>query len=226
MGQRQNLQSGDTTGEYYLALPASGTGRGVLVLHAWWGLTSVFTAVCDRLAEAGFVALAPDLYNGRTATTREQAEQLSSTLNDEATYALINRAIAELQTQPEGEGRPIGVVGFSLGGGWALSLNRGVGAVVIYYATVPLEYVAVTAPIMGHFAESDEFEPLDNVRQFEQALRAKELIVDFHIYPKTQHWFSESNQPGYYDPAAADLAWQRTIDFLQQHLPEGLARSP
>jgi carboxymethylenebutenolidase len=218
MGERQTYQTGDTPAEYYLALPASNTGHGVLVLHAWWGLTDVFTAICDRLAEAGFVALAPDLYGGRIATTREQAEQLSSTLNGEATYALINRAIAELQAQPGVEGRPIGVVGFSLGGGWAVALNHGVGAVVIYYATVPLEYVGVSAPVMGHFAEHDEFEPLENVVQFEQALRNKGLSVEFHIYPKTQHWFTESNQPGYHDPPAADLAWQRTIKFLRQHL--------
>jgi carboxymethylenebutenolidase len=218
MGQRQNLQSGDTTAEYYLALPASGTGRGVLVLHAWWGLTDDFTAVCDRLAEAGFVALAPDLYHGRIATTREQAEQLSSALDGEATYTLITRAVAELQSRAGSEGHPIGVVGFSLGGGWAVALNQGVSAVVIYYATVPLEYVSTNAAILGHFADHDDFEPLDNVRQYELALRDKGLSVDFHIYPDTQHWFAEANQPGYYDPAAADLAWQRTIEFLHQHL--------
>jgi carboxymethylenebutenolidase len=218
MGERQTYQTGDTAAEYYLALPKSSTGCGVLVLHAWWGLSSVFTSFCDRLAEAGFVTLAPDLYHGRIAATREQAEQLSSTLNGEATYALINRAVDELQAQPGVEGRPIGVVGFSLGGGWAVALNRGVGAVVIHYATVPLEYVGVSAPVMGHFAEHDEFEPLENVRQFEQDLRGKGLNVDFHIYSKTQHWFTESNQPGYYDPVAAELAWQRTIEFLRQHL--------
>jgi carboxymethylenebutenolidase len=92
------------------------------------------------------------------------------------------------------------------------------GAVVVYYATVPLEYVSASAPVMGHFAEHDEFEPLENVRQFEQALRSKGLSIDFHVYPDTRHWFSEDNQPGYYDPAAADLAWQRTIEFLRQQL--------
>jgi carboxymethylenebutenolidase len=218
MGKRQTLQLGDTTAEGYLATPTSNTGRGVLVLHAWWGLTSIFTSVCDRLAEAGFVALAPDLYHGQIAHTREQAEQLSSALDGEATYALISHAVAELQAQPGIEGRPVGVVGFSLGGAWAVSLNRGVGAIIIYYATVPLEYVSANSPIMGHFAANDEFEPLENVRQFEQALRGKGLSVDFHIYPNTQHWFSEENQPGYYDPAAAELAWQRTSAFLRQHL--------
>ena len=217
MGERRTFQTGEPAA-YYLATPAPTARRGVLVLHAWWGLTDVFTAICDRLAEAGFVALAPDLYHGRTATTREQAEQLSSALNGEMTYALINRAVAELQAQPGVAGQPIGVIGFSLGGGWAVALNQGVGAVVIYYATVPLEYVATTAPIMGHFADNDEFEPLENVRQFEQALHSKGLSVDFHIYPNTQHWFTESNQIGYYDQAAAEVAWQRTIEFLRQHL--------
>jgi carboxymethylenebutenolidase len=215
MDERQITSTGDTI---YLARPKAGNGQGVLVLHAWWGLTEVFTAVCDRLAEAGFVALAPDLYHGRTAATREQADQLSSTLNSEATYALIDRAVAELQTQPGVAGRPIGVVGFSLGGSWAVALSRGVAAVVIYYATVPLEYVSTNAAILGHFADNDEFEPLENVRQFAQALRSKGLSVDFHIYPNTQHWFTENNQPDYYDPAAAELAWQRTVEFLRSHL--------
>ncbi len=215
MGERVTSKTGDTV---YLARPSTSNGHGVLVLHAWWGLTDIFTSVCDRLAEAGFVALAPDLYQGRIAQTRQQAKQLSSTLDGAATYALINRAIAELQAQPGVEGRPIGIVGFSLGGGWAMSLNQGVGAIVIYYATVPPEYIDATAPIMGHFAEHDEFEPLENVQQFEHDLRAKGLSVDFRIYPQTQHWFTESNQVGYYDPAAAELAWQRTIEFFRHHL--------
>jgi carboxymethylenebutenolidase len=215
MGTRKIMLTGET---FYLALPKTGGGRGVLILHAWWGLTDVFTSVCDRLAEAGFVALAPDLYHGQIATAREQAERLSSDLNFEATAALIDRAVAELQSQPGIQGHPIGVVGFSLGGAWALSLKQGVGAVVIYYATVPLEYIAANAPIMGHFAERDEFEPLENVQQLERDLRGKGSSVEFHIYPTTQHWFVESNQPGYYDPAAAELAWQRTLEFLRQHL--------
>jgi carboxymethylenebutenolidase len=218
MGKQQILQTGDTTAECYLAVPASSTGRGVLVLHAWWGLTSVFTSVCDRLAEAGFVALAPDLYHGQIASTREEAQAIASTLDDGASQALIKRAIEELQSRPEIQGRPIGVVGFSLGGFLALSLDRGIAAIVTYYGTTDPDYVSTRAALLGHFAEHDEFEPLETVQQFEHSLRGKGLSVEFHIYPNTQHWFSEDNQPGYYDPAAADLAWQRTIEFLRQHL--------
>jgi carboxymethylenebutenolidase len=218
MGKRHTLQTGDTTAEYYLAEPASNSGRGVLVLHAWWGLTSVFTAVCDRLAEAGFVALAPDLHHGRTASTREEAQAMDSALDVAAMRALVKQASAELQARPEIQGRPIGVVGFSLGGFLALPLDLGIAAIVTYYGTTDPDYVSTAAAIMGHFAEHDEFEPLEAVQQFEQALRAKGLSVEFHIYPKTQHWFSEDNQSGYYDAAAAKLAWQRTIGFLRQHL--------
>jgi carboxymethylenebutenolidase len=218
MNHRHTFQVNNKTAEYYLAVPTVDTQRGVLVLHAWWGLTSVFTAFCDRLAEAGFVALAPDLYHGRIANTREQAESIQSTMDDAATNALINRAVDELQARPEIQGRPIGVVGFSMGGFWALTLDRGVAALVTYYGGTAPEYVTGNAPILGHFAERDEFEPLESVQQLEQNLKAKGLSVNFHYYPGTQHWFCEDNQPGYYDPAATESAWQRTLSFLNEHL--------
>ena len=218
MTQRRTFQSGDEAVGCYLALPTVEASRGVLVLHAWWGLTSVFTAFCDRLAEAGFVALAPDLYHGQIAHTREEAQAIQSTLNGEATYALVNRAVEELQARPEIQGRPIGVVGFSMGGFWALALDRGVAALNTYYGGTGPEYVSADAPILGHFAEHDEFEPLESIHHLEGALKAKGLDVTFHYYPNTQHWFCEENQPGYYDAAATDLAWQRTLGFLNQHL--------
>lgn len=218
MSQRGTFQSGDQTIGYYLALPAAESYRGVLVLHAWWGLTEVFTAFCDRLAAAGFVALAPDLYHGQMARTREEAQAIQSTMNSETTYALVNRAAEELRARPEIQGKSIGVVGFSMGGFWALTLDRGVAALINYYGGTGPEYVSADAPILGHFAEHDEFEPLESIQQLDQALQAKGLKVTFHYYPNTQHWFCEENQPGYYDPGAAELAWQRTIGFLNQHL--------
>lgn len=218
MNHRHTFQVNDTTAEYYLALPTTNTQRGVLVLHAWWGLTSVFTAFCDRLAEAGFVALAPDLYQGRAANTREQAESIQSTMDNRATYALVNRAVEELQARPEIQGKSIAVVGFSMGGFWALTLEQGVAALVTYYGGTGPEYVTGNAPILGHFADQDEFEPLESIQQLEGALKAKGLDVTFHYYPNTQHWFCEENQPGYYDPAATEQAWQRTLSFLNKHL--------
>ena len=81
----------------YLALPKSGTGAGVLVLHAWWGLNDFFKDFCKRLVGVGFVALAPDLYHGNIATTNEEAKQLRSKLKREQVSADILSAVEQLQ---------------------------------------------------------------------------------------------------------------------------------
>ena len=96
----------------YLAQPASGEGAGVLVLHAWWGLNDFFKALCRRLAGAGFVALAPDLYHGRTAATVDEAKFLRSKMNRTQAALEILAAAERLQAMTV---RPIGVIGFSLG---------------------------------------------------------------------------------------------------------------
>src|SRR5437764_12941437 len=77
------FQADGRTISAYLAIPEHGSGPGVLVLHAWWGLTEPFRQVCDRLAESGFVALAPDLYRGKTAATVEEAQALGAALNQD-----------------------------------------------------------------------------------------------------------------------------------------------
>src|SRR5438034_3534056 len=77
----REFQADGRTISAYLAVPEHGSGPGVLVLHAWWGLTEPFRQVCDRLAEAGFVALAPDLYHGKTTAAVEEAQALGAALD-------------------------------------------------------------------------------------------------------------------------------------------------
>ncbi|MCC6984539.1 MAG: dienelactone hydrolase family protein, partial [Bauldia sp.] len=120
----------------YLAAPEGG-GPGVLVLHAWWGLTPVFTEICDRLAAAGFVALAPSLFpDGTTAATIPEAEALRDA-HDEAMVAgpIASAAVERLRALPQVTGETIGVIGFSLGAYWALLLSQSrpddVGAAVV-----------------------------------------------------------------------------------------------
>lgn len=206
------------TGVGYFAAPASGNGPGVLVLHAWWGLTPFFKEVCDRLAGEGFVAFAPDLYHGRTAATIDEAKELQSTLDGDETYKEISAAIEHLLAHEAVQGSRIGVVGFSMGGAWALMLEEHIGAVVVFYGTTDPKYVSVDAAILGHFAEQDEFDPREEVLQLEQAIRAGGRDVTFHFYPEAQHWFFESDRPGYYHADAAGLAWQRTVEFLRKQL--------
>jgi len=222
------FQMDERTINAYLALPGQGSGPGVLVLHAWWGLTQPFRQVCDRLAEAGFVALAPDLYHGRTATSIEEAQKLSTALsqNEQQCRADILGAVQALRqheaTRPAGGHGQFAIVGFSLGGAYALDMSivlpREIAAVVTFYASYPgLDYASAQAAYLCHFAEHDPFEPTESVTEMEQAMRAAGRSLTFHTYPGVEHWFSEENRREY-DAAAASLAWQRTLAFLHQHL--------
>lgn len=205
----------------YLALPTGGAGPGVLVLHAWWGLNDTFRRFCDRLAGEGFVALAPDMYDGQVATTRESALQLMRQMNKDAARKTLNASVKELAAHPAVNRRTIGVVGFSLGGYYALGLAcqkpKAIAAVVIFYSTGQGKFGEARAAFLGHFAEQDEFEPLDDVHQLEQSIRQAGKRVAFHIYPHTRHWFFEADRPEY-DPAAAQLAWERTAAFFHEEL--------
>jgi carboxymethylenebutenolidase len=206
----------------YLAVPEGG-GPGVLVLHAWWGLTPVFTEICDRLAAAGFVALAPSLFpGGTTAATIPEAEALRDA-HDEAMVAgpIASAAVERLRALPQVTGETIGVIGFSLGAYWALLLSQSrpddVGAAVVFYGTDDGEYDTARAAYLGHFAEWDEFEPLEAVRALEERIRAAGREAEFHVYPGTRHWFVEPDRPEY-EAEAAELAWERTLAFLNKRL--------
>ena len=202
----------------YLAVPEQGSGPGVLVLHAWWGLTDVFKQVCDRLAREGFIAFAPDLYHGKTTTSIDEAEQLvSEQIKGEEISQVLTASIDYLLKQPGRRGKALGAVGFSLGGNLALGLQDPMAAIVTFYGTAAPEEIVAQADILGHFAEHDDFEPIEQVRQFEEDLRSSGRQTSFFTYPGTHHWFMEENRPEY-DAGAARLAWERTIQFLHQRL--------
>jgi carboxymethylenebutenolidase len=212
----------------YLAVPEQGSGPGVLVLHAWWGLTEPFQQVCDRLAEAGFVALAPDLYHGKTARTVEEAEAMVEALNqdEERVRSDIAAAVQFLRQHTatnlaDALGK-LAIAGFSLGGAYALDMSvnlpEEIAAVVTFYASYSgLDYSSAKAAYLCHFAEDDPFEPAESVAEMEQALQAAGRPVTVYTYPGTKHWFFEENRPEY-DAGASRLAWKRTIAFLHERL--------
>jgi carboxymethylenebutenolidase len=214
-----NETAAGTASPAYVAVPPSGTGPGVLVLHAWWGLTPFFRGLCDRLAAAGFVAVAPDLYGGPTAATVEEAEALLNATPGEAVQVAALDGLAALQAHPAVTPGPVGVVGFSMGAAWALLLStlrpESIAAVVVFYGAWVADFQASRAAYLGHFAPGDPWEPDEGVAELEQALRAAGREVAFHRYSGAQHWFFESNRPEY-DAAAAELAWERTLAFLSR----------
>jgi len=205
--------------EGFLALPPAGKGRGVLVLHAWWGLNNTIKAFCTRLAESGFSAFAPDLYRGQLATTIPEAERLSNALEaTEARKDITNAVDFLIQNATKG-GRDLAVIGFSLGAYFALELSNSdpdhIHSVVVFYGTGYEEYDASRAEYLGHFAEADEFEPEANVNNLEALLRSAGRPVTFHRYPGTGHWFFEPDRTQAFNQAAASLAWKRTLAFLK-----------
>jgi carboxymethylenebutenolidase len=228
-GRMIEFDANGSTASGYLATPDAATGPGVVVLHAWWGLTEPFRQACDRLAEAGFVALAPDLYHGKTATTVAEAEVLGAALDQQEdqwrgdiTGAL--RFLRENGATSPADGRgAFGIVGFSLGGAYALdtsvTLADEVAAVVIFYDTYPgLDYRSAKAAYLCHYAEDDSFVSADSVARMKQELQAAGRQATIYTYPGTRHWFVEANRPDAYDATAAALAWERTLAFLNTEL--------
>jgi carboxymethylenebutenolidase len=207
----------DASEAFYLARPAQGEGSGELVIHAWWGLTGFFTGICDRLAAEGFVALAPDLYHGATTAKIEEAEKLRSRLHRDAVAQQITQAAQKVQSLSN---RPaIGVLGFSLGGYWALWLAEQpdipVSATVVFYGSRSGEYSAGLSAFQFHLVESDDYVADSGVKKLKKALAAAGQEAEFYTYPGTHHWFLESDRPDAYNAAAAHMAWGRTVTFLK-----------
>jgi carboxymethylenebutenolidase len=217
------MQHAQLTG--YLALPPAGSGPGVLVLHAWWGLNDTARAFCARLAQEGFVVLVPDLYHGQVATTVAEAERLANALDGQQAKADVAAAVDRLTARAAPGERGIAVIGFSLGAFYALDLSvadpERVSAVVLYYGTGPGDYTRSRAAYLGHFAGADPFEPAANVDWLEGALREAGRPVTFYRYPGTGHWFCEPDRVEAYDEAAATTAWERTLAFLKEALASG-----
>lgn len=206
----------------YLALPERGEGPGVLVLHAWWGLNDTIRAVCTRLAEAGFVAFAPDLYHGKVADTIADAETLGKALDTnhlraKAEIADATRFLSQHASQAD---RGLAVIGFSLGAYYALDLAAAdpehIRSAVIFYGTGGDDYSTSRAAYLGHFAENDAFEPQSNIDDLEESLRRAGREVTFYRYSDTGHWFFEPDRSQAYNQAAARLAWDRTLAFLKR----------
>ena len=207
--------------QLHRAMPAQRATAGVVVLHPWWGLNDDVRAYADRLAEVGIAAVAPDLFDGRVATTIEEADEYSSGLNEDAADAIVLGAVDALGESIGDPGARLGAVGFSMGSAWALWLpaqRPEVVASVTYYGTLSGPSLSrARTPVLGHFAESDPYESEEGLAEFERTLRIAGREAEIHRYAGTGHWFAEPSRDAYV-PQAADLAFDRTIDFLRRRL--------
>jgi len=205
----------------YLTKPEGGTGPGVIVLQEWWGLVGHIKKVADRFAAAGYVALAPDLYRGRSTKSPDEAGKMMMALNIDETEKELRGAVDTLLSESAGE--KVGVLGFCMGGQLALfaaSKNDRIGACVDFYGIHPNvkpDYDALKAPVLGLFAEKDGFVGPDAVRELEKTLEQAGVTTDFHVYPVVDHAFFNDERE-VYNLAAATDAWCRVQDFFGKYL--------
>ena len=224
--QNTTFPSGSGEAHGYLALPASGSGPGVIVIQEWWGLTDHIADVADRLAAEGFVALAPDLFGGRTAHDADEAGRLMSELPVEQAAQDLAGAVDVLLASDAVTSSTVGAVGFCMGGGFVLLLaaQQGdkVGAAVPYYGVgpaVPTTYEGLTAAVQGHYGERDDFYPAADARaQEEQIRRESGAEVEFHFYDAAHAFHNDTNALGTYSEGDAATAWRRTVEFLRAKL--------
>jgi carboxymethylenebutenolidase len=202
----------------YLAEPADAANApGIVVIQEWWGVNGQIRGVADRLATAGYRALVPDLYRGRSMTGLNFADAASQD---------IRGAVQLLKARSN----KVGVTGFCMGGALtllAVCMAPEIDATVVWYGCPPLEYIDATnikAPLLGHWATQDEFFKIATIDQLEEKLRAANVRYDFHRY-LAHHAFANETAVGphripatQYDAEWSQQAWDRTFRFFGRWL--------
>ncbi|PYS50486.1 MAG: carboxymethylenebutenolidase [Acidobacteria bacterium] len=210
----------------YYAEPAKDSkAAGVVVIQEWWGLNDQIKGVANRLADTGYRALVPDLYRGKVAVEAKEAEHLMHGLNFGDAAGQDIRGAAQYLKQSSSR---VAVMGYCMGGALTILAAANVkeaDAAVCWYGVPPLDYVdanAIKIPLLGHFATEDVAFSPSQVEGLEKKLKDANANYEFHWY-KAKHAFANENNVNpdsfiHYNPDAARLAWQRTVEFLGKHL--------
>ena len=223
MGEMTTFPSNGHTCDGYLA--GDGSGPGVIVIQEWWGLVPHIQDVVDRYAAAGFTALAPDLYHGESSTEPDGAGKLMMALNLEHAAKDLSGAVALLQ-QRTGRTK-VGVIGFCMGGGLALVLATqrpdAIAAAAPYYGAIPWasvqpDWSALTAKVVGEYAELDGWASPDAAHALEAQLHELGKDATMHVHAGADHAFFNDARPEVYDAAASRVAFDRTVDLFRTTL--------
>jgi|HubBroStandDraft_6_1064221.scaffolds.fasta_scaffold102188_2 carboxymethylenebutenolidase len=209
----------------YLALPASGSGAAVIVIQEWWGLTTHIAHMADRLAGEGYVALAPDLYGGAIAHDEGEALQMLLEIPVDRATRDLRGAVDYLLSRGDVVGETVGVVGFCMGGSFALQLavqeGDKVAAAVAFYPVgyMPDDYSGLQATVQIHIADGDEVNPPTLAEELNEKISADTRTRPEIIhYPAGHAFLNEEDLLGTYDAEQAAIAWDRTVAFLRAHL--------
>lgn len=215
MGERVTIPA--TGHQAVVALP-SGTGKhpAVIVLQEYWGINEQIEGIARKWAEAGFVAVVPDLYHGKLATSAEEAGKLMKQLDFAKAVQEIAAAVEWARGHQRSTGK-VAVTGYCMGGAlsFATAVNvRGLAAVAPFYG-VPgdLDWTKIDAPVQAHFAKHDEWA---TVTAGEHIKAAVQVPMELYVYD-AKHAFCNERRPEVYHAEAARQAWDRTLAFIRRH---------
>lgn len=211
----------------YLVQPDDATeAMGVIVLQEWWGLNEHIKDVTRRMADAGFVALSPDLYRGEVATEPDEARKLAMELDRENAIKDIQGAVDYLTGLDSVSPKKVAIIGFCMGGGlaaWMSYAGKNVGAVAVFYgggnALTDDDAQNVSAAFLGIYGEADAGIPVETIRANEVLLNKHNKTNEFHIYPDAPHAFFNDTRASYREEASKD-AWERAIAWFKKYLVE------
>jgi len=222
--ERVHLGSAESGGDAFVVWPpGKGPAPTVVVAHEWFGLNAQIRGIAYRLAEQGYVAIAPDLYHGKVAGDPENAHILMRGLDEDDAVTEMVAAVDWAAAQPRTAGQKIGVLGFCMGGRLSelTALRSGrIAAVVMFYGPPearPERLASLHAPLLGHFGAEDQGIDVRRVNDFRAALQRAGKSGEIYEYSGAGHQFMNDTQPAY-RPDAAKLAWARTLAFLQKNL--------
>ena len=212
------------TASGYLAVPAGGSGPGLLVIQEWWGLVDHIKDVCGRFAAEGFVALAPDLYHGKVTKSPDEAGKLFMALNIAKASADLRGAAGALLALSEVTSGRVGVVGFCMGGQLALYAGAEypdrIAAVVDFYGIHPnvrIDPGSLTVPILAHFGKRDNSVKESDARALVKKIQSAGGTIEADFYD-ADHAFFNDTRPTVYHKESASRAWSRTVAFFREHI--------
>ncbi|HET7583886.1 MAG TPA: dienelactone hydrolase family protein [Gemmatimonadaceae bacterium] len=223
-GTMVEFRANGRMGSGYLATPPSGKGKGLLVIQEWWGLVDHIKQLADRFAAEGFVALAPDLYHGKTTGSPDDAGKMLMALNIAEAGKDIHGAATFLLARDDVTSERVGAMGFCMGGQLALYAGceypEQIGAVVDFYGIHPKVHPDLSrlgGPVLAHFGEQDPSVPVAQARELVKQIQAAGKTVEAHFYHAGHAFFNDA-RPEAYDKASATSAWERTLEFLRTSL--------
>ncbi|MHB8410648.1 MAG: dienelactone hydrolase family protein [Candidatus Acidiferrales bacterium] len=223
--QKVRYPSGNETVSGYLVAPTtSGKHPAIIVIHEWWGLNDWVKEQARKFANLGYVTLAVDLYRGKSTADPEEAHELMRGLPQDRGIRDLKAAFSYLAARPDVEPSKIGVVGWCMGGGYAILLAQNepkLAACAVNYGALPTDpqnIAKIKAPVLGNFGADDLGITPKDVNAFVASMNGDGKAVDVKIYDGAGHAFENPNNKSGYRPEAAKNAWSRMVAFFKANL--------